>query len=168
MAQLKLYYDSNDVTPITSFTGEYDWLSNFYPCDVNINVHFDSDNSIYIAHFSNAEAAFQACKCMTFSEFQQFEKLGPSEAKKLGRKVKLRPDWNEARISVMEQTLFNKFSKNIELTDKLIDTYPRLLIEGNTWNDTFWGVCNGEGENQLGKLLMSVRLMIILQQMSRS
>jgi predicted NAD-dependent protein-ADP-ribosyltransferase YbiA (DUF1768 family) len=130
MAKLKSYYDSDDVTPITSFKGEYDWLSNFYPCDVDINVHFDSDNSIYTAHFSNAEAAFQACKCMTFSEFQKFETLGPSEAKKLGRTVQLRPDWNEARISVMEQTLFNKFSKNIELADKLIDTYPRLLIEG--------------------------------------
>lgn len=29
--------------------------------------------------------------------------------------------------------------------------------EGNTWGDKFWGVCDGEGENHLGKLLMEVR-----------
>ena len=32
-----------------------------------------------------------------------------------------------------------------------------VKIEGNTWNDTFWGVCNGQGQNWLGKILMLVR-----------
>ena len=162
MAILKSFYTPERCTPIMSFKGGYDWLSNFYPCDVDINVHFDSDNSIYTAHFSNAEAAFQACKCMTFSEFKQFEKLGPSEAKKLGRKVKLRDDWEETKVNVMKQILHQKFIQNIELADRLIETYPHQLIEGNTWNDKFWGVCDGVGENMLGKCLMSVRLELIM------
>lgn len=31
------------------------------------------------------------------------------------------------------------------------------LIEGNTWGDRIWGVCDGVGENRLGKILMRVR-----------
>ena len=31
------------------------------------------------------------------------------------------------------------------------------LEEGNTWHDTYWGVCNGKGKNKLGKILMQVR-----------
>ena len=125
MAQLKLYYDSNDVTPITSFTGEYDWLSNFYPCDVAINVHFDTE---YDVHFTSSEAAFQACKCVNYEDFKKFEKLGPKEAKALGRKVKLRDDWETAKLLVMYQVLLNKFINNIDLANKLIDTYPKQLI----------------------------------------
>lgn len=29
--------------------------------------------------------------------------------------------------------------------------------EGNTWGDTFWGICGGQGSNMLGQLLMDVR-----------
>ena len=47
-----------------------------------------------------------------------------------------------------------------ELRTKLADTEDEELIEGNTWNDTYWGVCRGVGENHLGKLLMEVREML--------
>jgi hypothetical protein len=43
------------------------------------------------------------------------------------------------------------------LRDQLIATGDAELIEGNTWNDTFWGVCNGKGSNFLGKALMDIR-----------
>lgn len=73
----------------------------------------------------------------------------------------MRADWDDARnyrLVVMEQLLREKFSdKNPELKQKLIDTYDAELIEGNTWNDTFWGVCGGIGKNHLGKLLMKIR-----------
>ena len=36
-------------------------------------------------------------------------------------------------------------------------TRDRVLIEGNDWGDTFWGMTDGEGENHLGKILMRVR-----------
>ena len=31
------------------------------------------------------------------------------------------------------------------------------LVEGNTWGDKVWGVCDGVGENNLGKTLMRIR-----------
>ena len=39
----------------------------------------------------------------------------------------------------------------------LIKTGNTELIEGNFWGDTFWGICDGVGENNLGKILMRVR-----------
>jgi predicted NAD-dependent protein-ADP-ribosyltransferase YbiA (DUF1768 family) len=50
-----------------------------------------------------------------------------------------------------------KFSTHQELRERLLATGEAELIEGNTWNDTFWGVCKGEGQNWLGKILMEVR-----------
>lgn len=58
----------------------------------------------------------------------------------------------------MEELLVIKFSgKDPFLTRALMATGNAELVEGNTWNDTFWGICNGTGENHLGKLLMKVR-----------
>jgi predicted NAD-dependent protein-ADP-ribosyltransferase YbiA (DUF1768 family) len=49
------------------------------------------------------------------------------------------------------------------MKQRLIKTYPKILIEGNTWHDNHFGVCNcyqcrkKEKENVLGKTLMRVR-----------
>jgi hypothetical protein len=43
------------------------------------------------------------------------------------------------------------------LKQLLLATGDKELIEGNTWGDTFWGVCNGIGQNHLGKILMAKR-----------
>jgi len=48
--------------------------------------------------------------------------------------------------------------KQEDLKQMLLDTGDQELVEGNTWNDTFWGVCRGEGQNNLGKILMKVRM----------
>jgi predicted NAD-dependent protein-ADP-ribosyltransferase YbiA (DUF1768 family) len=50
-----------------------------------------------------------------------------------------------------------KFTQNRILADKLIATGDTELIEGNNWRDYFWGMCNGKGKNNLGKILMKVR-----------
>ena len=50
-----------------------------------------------------------------------------------------------------------KFIQNPELGKLLLGTKDEELIEGNDWDDTFWGVCNGVGENHLGKTLMKIR-----------
>ena len=50
-----------------------------------------------------------------------------------------------------------KFTTNPNLAKRLLDTGDEELIEGNDWNDIFWGVCNGKGENNLGKILMRIR-----------
>ena len=137
--------------PITSFKGEYAFLSNFYPCKICLDVFQNS----YI--FQNSEAAFQAFKCNYPDDMEQFADMNGQQAKRVGRKVKLRSDWEYIKDSIMEYVVFTKFYQNKDLCDKLLATGNRELIEGNTWNDTYWGVCNGKGQNKLGKILMKVR-----------
>lgn len=138
-----MLYDK-ELEPIDSFEGENYFLSNFYPCQIIYNGYT----------FKSSESAFQSTKDL--SRQKEFELLTPGRAKKLGKKVNLRPDWEEVKDSIMEDILRIKFSKT-GLKKKLISTYPRKLIEGNDWNDTYWGVCNGEGKNKLGKILMKIR-----------
>ena len=80
----------------------------------------------------------------------------PGEAKRMGRQVTLRKDWEDVKISVMEKGLRMKFAIP-ELRDKLLATGEEELVEGNWWGDTCWGVCKGVGANNLGKLLMKIR-----------
>jgi predicted NAD-dependent protein-ADP-ribosyltransferase YbiA (DUF1768 family) len=80
----------------------------------------------------------------------------PAEAKREGRKLKLRPDWEDVKIDVMYELLRSKF-KLYDLADRLIKTGDSRLEEGNTWGDRVWGTVDGVGENNLGRLLMIVR-----------
>ncbi len=138
---------------ISKFSGKYKFLSNFYPCKIS-----------YLGlTFLNAEAAFQAAKSINPEERKDFEFLSPSQAKKMGRKIELRSDWEQMKIKVMSEILAIKFS-DPELRQMLLDTGEEELVEGNTWNDRFWGVCSGEGKNVLGKLLMELRTKIRRQE----
>ena len=87
----------------------------------------------------------------------QFQNLLANEAKRLGRRVKLRPDWEDIKDEVMYEVVLDKFKRNDNLKEKLLDTANAELIEENWWNDTYWGVCKGKGKNKLGKILMKVR-----------
>ena len=84
-------------------------------------------------------------------------RLGPSDAKRLGRHVPLREDWNSIKEQIMYEICKAKFTQNPDLAEKLLETGDAELIEGNWWHDTTWGMCNGEGQNLLGKILMRVR-----------
>ena len=134
---------------ITLFHNENSFLSNFEPCVVK----FEND------FFPSLENAYQAAKTLDPEARKLFKKttLTAGQAKRLGRKIPLRSDWLTVRLSIMEQLVRNKFTHNDVLKQKLIDTFPQLLIEGNNWNDTFWGVCNSIGENHLGMILMKIR-----------
>ena len=57
----------------------------------------------------------------------------------------------------MWRICYCKFAHNDDLKEKLLATGDAELIEGNTWNDTYWGVCRGKGKNHLGKIIMEVR-----------
>ena len=87
----------------------------------------------------------------------QFATLPPDQAKRLGRTVQLRGDWESVKEQIMYEICLAKFTQNKDLGRMLVDTGDAELIEGNTWNDKCWGVCDGEGENKLGKILMRVR-----------
>ncbi len=130
---------------INEFRGRYYFLSNFYDSPVTWN------GLTYL----NNEAAFQSAK--TFSDRECFTNLDPSSAKKLGRKVQLRNDWEGVKDDVMYEICKAKFSQSVELKNRLLATGNEYLEEGNTWGDKIWGTVNGIGENRLGKILMRVR-----------
>lgn len=132
---------------IDRFKDDYFFLSNFY----EVPVEYDG------LKYGSSESAFQAQKCEFPAKRVEFQNLNPSKSKALGRKVTLREDWDEVKNRVMLEIVRNKFKQNPELKEKLIATGDAYLEEGNWWGDKTWGVCNGVGENRLGKILMKVR-----------
>jgi len=131
---------------IEEFQGTYRWLSNFWP----VPIVYDGIT------YESTEVAYQAAKTNNRKVREIFAKLTAAESKTLGQNIIIRPDWDAVKLDVMEEVLRYKFS-NSEMRRKLIATGDAELIEGNNWNDTFWGVCKGVGQNHLGKLIMKIR-----------
>lgn len=126
---------------IDDFVGKYRFLSNFYP-----------DNDSTVEHY------YQAAKTNNASWAASIMMAStPGEAKKLGRNCPLRHNWEEIKDGVMFGLLLNKFFDDEYLANALLDTGNEELMEGNTWGDTYWGVCRGVGQNKLGKMLMEIR-----------
>lgn len=130
---------------IDSFSGDFDFLSNFY------------GEGVTVEHY------YQAAKTHDI-EWKELI-LGattPGRAKRLGQKAPMRKDWNEVKVDIMYNLLKEKFKDPI-LCVKLIDTFPNPLIEGNRWHDNFWGICSCpkcidiDSLNHLGFLLSRVR-----------
>lgn len=135
---------------IDKFSGEYEFLSNMYPCNVTYNG----------ITYKCSEAAYQAQKQPEIAKV--FTNVDGYTAKRLGKTVTLRLDWEEVKFRIMAQIVLLKFTQNKDLAEKLLNTGDAQLIEGNWWGDIYWGVCtnkkyNGVGENYLGKILMYVR-----------
>ena len=132
---------------INEFRGKYFFLSNYYNCPVTYKS----------LTYQNTEAAFHAQK--DISRSSEFTKLNPADAKKLGRKVTLRKDWELVKDQFMYEIVLAKFKQNPHLIPKLLATGTATLIEGNTWNDKYWGVDirTNIGQNKLGKILMDIR-----------
>lgn len=135
---------------IHEFKGDYGFLSNFYRSEFWWEGY----------KWFTSESAYQASKSSTSIDFEMFSYLTPGQAKRRGRKLKLRADWEDIKINRMHSILMCKFGQNQELASKLINTGDAILEEGNNWNDKIWGISppkSGEGENNLGKILMEVR-----------
>ena len=132
---------------IERFSGRARFLSNFYPSIIE----FEGQR------YPTVEHAFQAAKTSDPKLRKRIREAGtPGTAKALGRKVPLRQDWERVKLDVMLGFLRKKFGHSM-LRDLLLGTGTAKLVEGNTWNDTFWGVVDGRGRNHLGRLLMQVR-----------
>ena len=135
---------------IDRFEGKYVFLSNFYPASATI-CDFMGIGYPTVEHY------FQAMKSLDFAERVKIAAAPtPGAAKRMGRRVALRADWEEIKKDIMYRGLCMKFSDH-ELQEKLLATGNVYLEEGNQWHDTYWGVCDGVGRNQLGHLLMRVR-----------
>lgn len=141
---------------IDSFDGEFAFLSNFYHSPVAYEG----------IEYPTVEHAFQAAKTFDNAERERVRDAAtPGLAKRIGRKVKLRSDWEQIKIDIMRQLLVEKF-KDVQLREALLATGAAMLVEGNTWHDNFWGDCRCQrcskrnGSNMLGNLLMEVREML--------
>ena len=135
---------------IDEFDGEFAFLSNFYELPSPIT------DEIGVTYWT-VEHYFQAAKTLDREERRFISALDtPGKAKRVGRRVKLRPDWEEVKIDIMRNALIKKFMDPL-MREKLLETGNAILVEGNWWGDRFWGVCDGVGENHLGKLLMMIR-----------
>lgn len=137
----------------------YGAFSNFWDCPAGIRYQ-----SIL---YDNVEAAFQAQKTTDLSERLTFRHQSGSQAKRNGRRVQLRDDWNSIKYAIMKEILYCKFSQDSELKDLLLSTGDEEIEENTThWHDNEWGHCycdrcmNKEHKNMLGKALMEVRDML--------
>lgn len=128
------------------FRNEYAFLSNMYPAEIRCNG----------MKFKCVESAFQAFKTSNVEIQKSFQDLTGPEAKRLGRRIKLRPGWERQKIKVMAALVQIKFHQHPDLLKKLLEINEEI-VEDNTWKDTFWGRYNGYGENHLGKILMNIQ-----------
>lgn len=139
---------------IDKFDGEYAFLSNFYEAPVVWEG----------ITYPSTEHAFQAAKVINpVTRMEIAAAPTPGIAKRMGRKVNLRHDWEQVKFDIMLDIVMAKFRQHKDLAEALVNTGDAELIEGNTWNDTTWGVCNGIGANQLGNILMIVRAQLKLE-----
>lgn len=133
---------------IRGFFGEYRYLSNFWICPVEA---FDMKGK-------SAEHNYQAMKSIYPEERSiVLSQPTPGKAKREGQCVTVRSDWDKIKVFIMYVIVQSKFRQNPKLSQKLRQTGDALLVEDNTWGDTFWGVCRGKGSNILGQILMMVR-----------
>ena len=147
---------------INTFSGRWRFLSNFYPAKIEYRgIIYPSVENFYVAMKIKEDQVIDH-KFISVQDCQEMiSKIkDPSTVKKLGKVLKVRKDWDSVKLKIMEWAVNEKF-KDPELEKMLIDTGNEELVEGNWWNDTYWGVCNGVGENNLGKILMRVRDKII-------
>lgn len=147
------------------FRDEYKFLSNFQYAEIMYNGIV----------FPTIENAFQAAKSLDKTEQLKFKTVAPNEAKKLGRKITLRSDWETVKADIMKHLLEQKFPlnpnhKNYWLSQKLLQTGNGMIVEENTWHDNVWGACtckkcqNKTHRNLLGQLLMERRIQLIISE----
>ena len=138
---------------ITWFAGDYRFLSNFY-----VGEPFDVEVRGRVVSARSGEHAYQASKPIHDANSTAIlAATTPGEAKRLGRRAAIRDDWDAVSIAVMRRVIRAKFTAGSALAERLLATGHAVLVEGNTWNDRFWGVTDRGGENWLGYLLMARR-----------
>ncbi len=135
----------NNSEIIEEFQGEYRWLSNFVPAVIVLDgITYPSVENAYVSAKRGTHQWKLECAN---------PELTSPEAKKKGYGLHV-----ENKIDVMTECLIQKYNQEPYKT-QLIETGSKYIQEGNRWNDTFWGYClkTNQGENNLGKIIMSIR-----------
>lgn len=139
---------------IFGFFEDHRFLSNFHVCEIIY------DGRVY----SSTESAYQSAKFPDVLR-KQFTTITPNEAKNLGRSLKMNKEqierWEHKKLDIMKEVCEYKFFNHPELAERLLATGDKYLEETNYWNDCFYGVSHGYGENHLGKILMEIRNKLI-------
>jgi len=132
---------------IDRFVGEHSFLNNFHKSTLYFRgKKYPTVEHAYQSHKSSEPEVQEIIRCAS----------DPMEAKKLGRSITLPQDWDTMKVPLMKELLTAKF-ENPLLRELLRATGDRELVHDNRFNDRFWGVCRGSGENWLGRLLEEVR-----------
>ena len=144
--------------------GNHTPLSNFYPSPFYAPF-WGKGRESHIYLFPTVEHYFQAHKAiMKEDALHILEQPTAGASKRAGRQVRLRKDWEDIKLTVMTNAVNRKFTYTnaLGLAGFLMETAPYDLVEGNTWGATYWGVCNGQGRNKLGKILMNRRNQLLI------
>ena len=130
----------------------------FYPLDNFSSFKVEWNGYLY----SSLEEAYQAASFMGSDE-ELVEKVKKSHSADEAQRIayenrdKQRKDWNEVKVSIMEELLRLKIKQNKKKKKKLLQTKDYLIVEDSP-KDSFWGWGpDRNGNNQLGKLWMKLR-----------
>ena len=151
---------------IKPFRGDYAFLSNMWECPVYYNN----------VDFPSSEHAYQAAKYNDMAIRLRIAALPtPSKAKSFWREHpelvdhKRMASFTRSKTSIMAEILADKFTRNSNLKQLLLETIPHQLVEEGWWHDNFWGTCTcgnkdgrhpqclRPGRNELGQILMRLR-----------
>ena len=92
------------------FRGRYYFLSNFYPCSIEIDG----------VRYESAEAAFQGQKSRQHAHMFAGH-ITALEAKRLGRRIPINiREWNARRLDAMRRVVRAKFEQNPQLQEMLL------------------------------------------------
>lgn len=131
-----------------NFRGELAFLSNMY----KTNIYFEGQI------WPSAENIYQSFKTNNELERSIFVTMTPQQSKAYWKSAPIRnPSFMVNRLEYMKLALEAKFNQNPFLLSKLCELPDERITETNTWGDTFWGTCNGVGEDHLGKLLKEIK-----------
>lgn len=147
---------------IETFTlPETRFLSNFYPYKNKQGEKYPEKVVVFLdgMEFDCTENAYQAAKTLDMELRSKIAKMTPFEAKKywIGKESQIRENWDNIKLFILRDLNFQKYRNSPTLRQMLLDTGDATLEEGNTWGDTYWGICDGVGQNHLGKILMEIR-----------
>jgi ribA/ribD-fused uncharacterized protein len=148
---------------IKKFQGRYFFMSNFYPVEIEHNgIKYPTVEAYYVAMKAD-KMQFLNGTYYTLDDFREMvaSLKEPAFAKKIGKMISVRKDWDDIKFDIMKWGINEKF-KDEKLKEDLLATRDLEIIESNVWHDNYWGSCDcnkckSKGKNHLGKLLMEVR-----------
>ena len=156
MIELEQYRDRWLMEKMDEVIGFYP--REFYPFD-NFS-SFKVEWNGYL--FSSVEEAYQAASFMGSDE-ELVEKIKKSHSADEAQRIayanrdRRREDWDDVKISIMEELLRLKIEQNPYVKKKLLQTEDYMIVEDSP-KDDFWGWGpNRNGQNNLGKLWMKLR-----------